>query len=167
MSGQTRLVYNVCSSHRKGYGCEYRHGFCEPIDPNKVVLPREYIGLQGAIDFASSCFSHDSGDERGVNGVGWRVWWVLLYDEVYHKLLRLDSDFTGHQFELDIRHIATGLTRSEYIDNGGRARDLFDPWQWMMNRRLIQMAYLRLCDSGVAKYGEAEQRFLYTWSCLI
>jgi hypothetical protein len=138
-----------------------------PIDPNKIVLPREYVGLHDAINFASNCFSHDSGDERGVNGVGWRVWWVLLYDEVHHKLLRLDSEFTGHQLELDIRHIATGLTRWEYVDQGGDPQDILDPWQWMMNRLQVQLAYFKFCDSGVAKYGKAEERFFYTWSCLI
>lgn len=165
MSRQTRL-FNVCSAHRKEYGCEYVHGFCVPFDPNKVRLPREYVGLQTAIDYAKYCFSHDSGDERGINGVGWRVWWVLLYDEVHHKLLR-QPEFTGHQLELDIRHIATGLTRWEYVDQGGDPQDLLDPWQWMMNRLLVQLAYFGLCDRGVAKYGEAEQQFLYSWSCSI
>lgn len=166
MSRQARL-FNVCSIHREGYRCEYRHGFCEPIDPNRVVLPREYVGLQSAIDFANNCFRHDSGGERGIDGVAWRVWWVLLYDDVHHKLLRLESDFTGHQLELDIRHIATGLTRSEHVDEGGDPQDLLDPWLWMMHRLQVKLAYYSFCRGNVAKYGDAEQQFLLTWTCSI
>lgn len=158
MSGQARL-FNVCSVHQGG-DCEYRHGFCEKIDPHRVVLPREYVGLRTIMDFAEACFGHDA-------NVGWRVWWVLLYDEVHHKLLRLDSDFTGHQEELGIRHIVTGLSRWEYVDQGGSPRDILDPEQWMMGREQIKLAYYRLCNSNVAKFGEAERLFLYTWSCLI
>ena len=165
MSRQTKLI-NVCSIHRKEYDCEYVHGFCEPFDPHKVRLPREYVSLHAAVNYAKSCFSYDSGDERGVHGVGWRVWWVLLYDEVHHKLLR-QPHFTGHQLELDVRHIDTDLTRWEHLDMGGDPQDLLDPWQWMMGRQQIKLAYYDLCDSGLAGYGQAEERFLCAWSCSI
>ena len=160
MSGQTRLIHNVCSIHREGYDCEFRHGFCEPVDPNKVILPPEYVDLQNARYFADACSRHDT-------DVAWRVWWVLLYDEVHHKLLQLDSEFTGHQEELDIRHIATGLSRQDYVDQGGDVGDILDATQWMMSRLRIKVAHYRLHDSDVGKYGEAERQFLYTWSCLI
>jgi hypothetical protein len=165
MFQQARL-FNVCSIDSKEKH-EYVHGFYVKVDLDRLVLPKEYVDLRAATYFATECsnFKHDR-DEAGKD-VGWRSWWVLLCDEVHHKLLQLGSEFTGHQLEFDIRHIATGLTRSAYVDQGGDPQDLLDPWQWMISRYSIQVLRATLRDSGVSKYGGAEQHFLCVWSCVM
>jgi hypothetical protein len=144
-------------------GKEYRywHGFFVEVGPDDYVIPDEFVDLRDAVGFAEGCslFAHD-------RGVGWRTWWVLLYDDVHHKLLELDSDFTGHQLGLDIRHVFTGLTRVEHVDQGGDPKEILDPWKWMMRRR-----ELRLCQAmgslhrgGAGGYGPSEDHFMTWWA---
>lgn len=159
MSGQAKFFTGSCSID-DGKEYEYIHGTYVQVDPRRIALPKDYVDLRAAMHFSENCFQYDS-------DVGRRVWWVLLYDEVHHKLLQLDSQFTGHQLEFDIRHIATGLPRLIYVDQGGDPQDLLDPWQWMMSRYLIQVESPQLRDSGIAKYSDAEQQFLFTWSCIM
>lgn len=148
-----------CLINGKEY--RYRHGFLVEVGPNDDVIPDEFVDLRGAVSFAEGCslFAYD-------RGVGWRTWWVLLYDDVHHKLLELDFDFTGHQLQLDIRHIGRGLSRVDYVNQGGDPKELLDPWKWMMRRSELRMcqAMGSLRHDGIGGYGPAEDHFMTWWA---
>lgn len=150
-----------CFIDNDGKEYRYRHGFYVEVGPNDYVIPDEFVDLRSAVYFAEHCslFGH-------CRDVGWRVWWVLLYDDVHHKLLQLDSEFTGHQLQLDIRHVFTSLSREEHVDQGGDPEELCDPWKWMIRR-----TDLRLCEAegglrkdGVGGYGPNQDYFMTWWA---
>lgn len=155
MSGKndnsSRLIIN-------GKEYKYWHGFFVEVGPNDYVIPDEFVDLRDAASFAEGCsnFAND-------RGVGWRTWWTLLYDDVHHKLLDLRSDFTGHQLQLENRHIFTGLSRVEYVDQGGNPEELRDPWKWMLLRSELQLCRAMGSLHGVANYSNAEHNFMSWW----
>lgn len=117
----------------------YRHGFL--IDPASQVLfdeippaPEGYISLTHLDHYARSLYPAD------YDFASW-TWKILLRDTVFFRLMYPGFPVTGRQYQLDIRHITTGQTREEWLDETNDYDALIDPSLWVISTESLKSQY--------------------------
>jgi hypothetical protein len=72
------------------------------------------------------------------------TWRTLLSDSTFYELMYPGTSFRGREYELEVVHIKTGLSREKWLIDGGDANELLNSQAWAIGIMSLKNQYHKL-----------------------